>query len=133
MKKKARVLKLGLTAVMLFGIAMGPVMMVDNAMGEEVERIPFKLPTLKADKMPPVFFSHDKHIAALDDDCSLCHTESEEFFLDSEKMGADKVVAYVHESCVSCHSEKGKGPALASCRSCHNDATAAKQAADAKK
>ncbi len=134
MKKQARVLKHGLMAALFAMLAICPVMMVDEAhSAEDVERIPFVLETLKADKMPPVFFSHDLHIAALEDDCESCHTESEEYFLDSEKMPADKVMAYVHDSCVSCHAKvadgKPTGPALASCRSCHNTEIAAKQAA----
>ncbi len=133
MKKQARVLKLGLMAAILAIVAISPVMMVGAASAEEVERIPFALETLKANKMPPVFFSHEKHVAALEDDCSPCHTSSEQFFLESEGMSADKVVAYVHKECVSCHATMGKGPALASCRSCHNDATAAAQAAADKK
>ncbi len=144
MKKQARVLKYGCMAVMLLCIAIVPFVMVDNAISAEDEeaRIPFLLPELKADKMPPVFFSHDKHIAAMEDDCSACHEHSDEFFLDSAKMAEEKkstdaIVAYVHTSCVSCHAtmaDKGAatGPLLASCRSCHSESIAAAQAAEAK-
>ncbi len=133
MKKQARVLTLGFFMVMLLGIAVGPAVLVNDAMGEQEEdaRIPFVLPTLKADKMPPMYFKHDKHIAVLEDDCSKCHTSSDEFFLESEGMDADKVVAYVHKECVSCHVKMKKGPVLASCRSCHNDAVAEKEQAKA--
>ncbi len=135
MKKQARVLKHGLMAALLAVFAIFPVMMVDEAKSaEEIERIPFVLETLKADKMPPVFFSHDLHIAALEDNCESCHTSSDVYFLDSEEKSADEVMAYVHDSCVSCHAKlaaesKPTGPALASCRSCHNQAIAAEQAA----
>ncbi len=134
MKKQARVVKLGLMAALLAMFAIAPVMMVDEAKSaEEVERIPFALETLKADKMPPVFFSHDLHIAALEDNCESCHTSSDVYFLDSEEKSADEVMAYVHASCVKCHAQvadgKPTGPALASCRSCHNSDIAAKQAA----
>ncbi len=135
MKKQARVLTLGFIMVMLLSVAIGPTFLVNDAMGEEEAdaRIPFLLPTLKADKMPPMYFKHDKHIAALDDDCGKCHTSSEEFFLDSEEKSADEVVAYVHTECVRCHVEMKKGPVLASCRSCHSEAVAAKEAAAANK
>ncbi len=134
MKKQARVLKHGLMAALLAVLAMFPVVMVDEAQSaEEVERIPFVLETLKADKMPPVFFSHDKHIAALEDDCESCHIDGSEYFLESENKSADEVMAYVHDACVKCHAQvadgKPTGPALASCRSCHNTDIAAKQAA----
>lgn len=136
MKKQARVLKLGIIAAIFAGIAAFPIVMVENATGaaaEDVDRIPFTLPTLKADKMPPVFFSHDLHIAAMEDDCSSCHTVSDEFFLDSEEKSPDEVMAYVHDACVSCHAQmpagEATGPLLASCRSCHNVDIAAAQAA----
>ncbi len=134
MKKQARVLKHGLMGTLLAVFAFASVVMVDEAKSaDKVERIPFVLETLKADKMPPVFFSHDLHIAALDDNCESCHTESDVYFLDSENIPADKVMAYVHDSCVSCHAkvaaDKPTGPALASCRSCHSQAIAAEQAA----
>ncbi len=134
MKKQARVLKLGLMAAILAMVAIFPVMMVDAVNAEEVDRIPFALETLQADKMPPVFFAHDKHIAAVgEENCVKCHIDDSPLFLKSEEMSADKVVAYVHKECVSCHATMGKGPALASCRSCHNDAIAAAQAAADKK
>ncbi len=134
MKKQARVFRLGLMVAVLTCLAISSVAMSNDAASEEeIERIPFALPALKADKMPPVFFSHDLHIAAMEDDCTPCHTASEEFFLDSEGQKADKVIAYVHKSCVSCHTKLGKGPLLASCRSCHNSAIADKQAKAAKK
>ena len=99
-----------------------------GAASQEVERIPFALPSLKADKMPPVFFSHEKHAEAVEakgGDCTACHTESQEYFLNSESVPPAKVVAYVHNGCVSCHASgkygKNTGPQLATCRSCHND------------
>lgn len=102
-----------------------------GAASQTIERIPFMLPSLKSNKMPPVFFSHEKHTAAVEAkgaDCTTCHTESQEYFLNSESMPASKVVAYVHNACVSCHASgkygKDTGPQLASCRGCHNDATA---------
>ncbi len=134
MKKQTKVSKLGIMAAMLLSIAILPSVMFDAAVSAEeaeVERIPFVLETLKADKMPPVFFSHEKHMEAVDQDCSVCHTSSEQFFLESEGMNADDVVAYVHKECVSCHvkvaSGKPTGPVLASCRSCHSDTIAAEQ------
>ncbi len=138
MKKQARVLTLGFFMVMLLGVAIVPAVLVDDAIGEEKEdaRIPFELETLKADKMPAVFFKHDKHVEALgdDDSCLKCHKEEgDPYFLNSEGMDADKVVAYVHKECVSCHVKAKKGPVLASCRSCHDDAYAAKEAAKEKK
>lgn len=100
-----------------------------------VERIPFALPSLKASKMPPVFFAHEKHITAVEakgDDCGKCHNDDPEYFLDSKKQPASKVVAYVHKECVACHalSKYGKetGPQLASCRACHSDEIAQKHA-----
>ncbi len=133
MKKQARVLKHGLMVALLAMLAIFPVMVDKAYSAEDVDRIPFVLETLKADKMPPVFFSHDLHIAALEDNCESCHTSSEEYFLDSEAKPAGEVMAYVHDSCVSCHAKvadgKPTGPALASCRSCHNTDIAAKQAA----
>ncbi len=148
MKKQARVLKHGLMAILLAVVAIFPVVMVDKAMSaEDVERIPFALDTLKADKMPPVFFSHDLHqetiakMKGFDDvneTCASCH-ETEDgsivssYFLDSENQTDGEVMAYVHDSCVSCHAKvadgKPTGPALASCRSCHDSAIAAQQAA----
>ncbi len=133
MKKQAKVSKLGIMAALLLSMVIFPSMMVDTAVSAEaeVDRIPFVLETLKADKMPPVFFSHDKHIAALEDNCEACHTVSGEFFLESEEKDADDVVAYVHTECVSCHvkqaSGKPTGPVLASCRSCHSESIAAAQ------
>ncbi len=134
MKKQAKVLKLGLMAAIL-AFAICPVIMIDDAKSaeDEIARIPFALETLKAQKMPQVFFSHDLHIAALEDDCSPCHTASDVTFLDSEEKSAKDVVAYVHKECVSCHagvaSGKATGPLLASCRSCHSESIAAAQAA----
>lgn len=92
-------------------------------------RIPFVLPTLKPQSMPQVFFSHERHVERLESvnkDCTACHVDGpkgmSEYFLDSEKMSAKKVVAYVHNACVQCHTAMPSptGPALASCRACHN-------------
>ena len=103
--------------------------------GEE-ERIPFALPSLKANKMPPVFFSHDRHTAAVEaqgKDCTTCHVEDDsgmsEYFLKSDKVAPDQQVAYVHEACVSCHAatKKPTGPLLVYCRSCHSSEVAAAQ------
>ena len=134
MKKQTRVLKLECITILLAIMVALPVMINDEAKAEDIERIPFALETLKASKMPPVFFSHEKHQEALedlDDNCVLCHIDGSEYFLESENKSATDVVAYVHKECVSCHIKMAKGPALASCRSCHNDAIAAAQAADA--
>ncbi len=136
MKKQAKVLKLGLMAAILLSIAIVPTVMIKDATSAEgsIERIPFVLETLKADKMPPVFFSHDLHMEALEQDCSACHTASEQYFLDSEEKSPKEVVAYVHKECTSCHagvaSGKPTGPMLASCRSCHSSSIAAEQAAN---
>ncbi len=139
MKKQASILKLGRMVGILLGIAMLP-LMSGTAMSasDNLERIPFVLETLKADKMPPVFFSHEAHMAALDDDCSVCHTTSDEYFLDSENQSAKDIALYMHRECVSCHAadeaaKKPTGPLLASCRSCHNPDIAAEQAALADK
>ncbi len=141
MKKQAKVLKFGFMVALCMCMSIVPFAMVNNAISaeaEEIERIPFVLPTLKADKMPPVFFSHEKHIEAVEaagKDCTACHTVSDTFFLDSEEKSADTVVAYVHDSCVSCHANVASGsptgPLLASCRSCHDSGIAAKQEAAA--
>ncbi len=134
MKKQAKVLKLGFMAAVL-ALAIFPVVMIDDAKSaeEEIVRIPFALETLKAEKMPQVFFSHELHMEALEGDCTPCHTISDVTFLDSEEKSAKEVVAYVHKECVSCHSGvasgKNTGPLLASCRSCHSESIAAKQAA----
>lgn len=134
MKKMLRTLGLiSVAALLFFGGTAQEV--AGKAAGAEA-RIPFVLPSLKADKMPPVFFSHDRHEKAIEakgEDCAkVCHTDSQEYFLSSEKTSAKKVVAYVHKECVSCHSlskyGKNTGPQLASCRACHNDATAQAQA-----
>ncbi len=135
MKKQAKVLKLGLMIAVLASIAIFPVVMIEDAKSAEgqIERIPFALETLKAQKMPQVFFSHELHMEALEQDCSPCHTASDTAFLDSEEKSPEEVVAYVHKECVSCHagiaSGKPTGPLLASCRSCHSESIAAQQAA----
>lgn len=133
MKRMIRTQGLMLVTALLFCGAM-----TQEALGkasQEVVRIPFALPSLKANKMPPVFFAHERHEKAVEakgDDCTVCHTDSQEFFLNSEKVAPKKVVAYVHKACVSCHASskygKNTGPQLASCRSCHNEAIAQAQA-----
>ncbi len=136
MKKQAKVLKRGFMVMILAGIAVVPFLMIKDAISAEdpITRIPFALETLKAQKMPQVFFSHDLHMEALEQDCSPCHTASDVYFLDSEEKSPDEVVAYVHKQCVSCHagvaSGKPTGPLLASCRSCHSSSIAAEQAAN---
>ncbi len=135
MKKQAKLFKFGLVALVLMCMAITPVIMIDDAKSAEgqIERIPFALETLKAQKMPQVFFSHELHMEALEQDCTPCHTTSETAFLDSEAKKPEEVVAYVHKECVSCHATQGSGkptgPLLASCRSCHSSSIAAEQAA----
>lgn len=103
-------------------------------------RIPFALPTLKADQMPPVFFSHERHVNRMEElgkDCTTCHRETadgmSEAFRESETVSADKAAAYMHKECVACHTSVAgaAGPRLAFCRSCHSSDIA--QAQPAKK
>ena len=100
-----------------------------------IERIPFALPALKADAMPPVFFSHEKHAAAVEaqgGDCFTCHADTpsgmSEYFLNTESVPPGKAVAAVHDGCVSCHAAARPGaptgPLLASCRACHSESVA---------
>lgn len=102
------------------------------------ERIPFALPALKAQQMAPVFFSHERHVEAVEaakGDCTTCHIDNDkgmsEYFMKSESMASSEVVPYVHAQCVACHASvktgKPTGPLLASCRSCHNDSIARAQ------
>ena len=58
----------------LLFLALGMALSSGVAFGEE--RIPFTYPAFSAKKMPPVFFTHDQHIAYLEDkgqDCTACH------------------------------------------------------------
>ncbi len=57
----------------------GTVLFFRHGLGEE--RIPFTFPTLPTQKMPPVFFTHDKHVEYMEcvnAECTLCHRETEE-------------------------------------------------------
>lgn len=134
MKQKPK--SLGMVGVMLIMGMLLPSIGMAAASAAEA-RIPFILPTLKADKMPQVFFSHDRHVERLEKankDCTVCHDDGpkgmSEYFLKSESKTAKTVVAYVHSECVRCHAATPAptGPALASCRSCHDSRIAASQA-----
>lgn len=102
------------------------------------ERIPFALPSLQAVKMPPVFFSHERHVTSLEaqgKDCATCHAEDNsgmsEYFMSGDRLPPDRRVAHVHAACADCHaavkSPAPSGPLLVHCRSCHSDGVAAAQ------
>ena len=75
---------------------------------------------ISAVKMPAVVLSHEKHIKHADEDCSVCHTEAEDKYLNIDTLAPEKRQAAVHTACTSCHIQKGKGPLLAQCSSCHS-------------
>lgn len=92
------------------------------------EYIPFQNTGITASKMPKVFFAHDKHVAAMQDDCTPCHLEeTPDIYLEVDKKAVNSRVAYMHESCTACHAKMQKGPRLTECRSCHSAAIAAAQ------
>ena len=75
---------------------------------------------ISAEKMPAVVLSHEAHIKHADDDCSVCHTEAEDKYLNIDTLAPAKRQGAVHAACASCHIQKGKGPLLAQCSSCHS-------------
>ena len=101
-----------------------------TARGEE--RIPFTFPPLPTQKMPPVFFTHDKHVEykeRANAECTLCHRETEEglseTFLDVKAQPENKQIPYLHTACTQCHRNAAAGPRLVDCRVCHDKAVAA--------
>ena len=75
---------------------------------------------ISAEKMPAVVLSHEPHIKHADEDCSVCHTEAEDKYLNIDTLAPEKRQGAVHTACASCHIQKGKGPLLAQCSSCHS-------------
>ena len=105
------------------------------AVADEVERIPITFPEIKSPELPPVFFTHEKHmeyVERLKGDCTSCHVETEEGmspdFLHIKKQPADKQVAYIHAACTDCHAKANAGPRLVECRTCHDRQVAQAQA-----
>ncbi len=98
------------------------------------EFIPFKSTGISGEKMPKVFFTHDKHVEYVKEDCSACHRDdSPDQFLDVNAQPEGKKVAYMHETCTACHIKYNKGPRLTECRTCHSASIAAQQGAAAAK
>lgn len=122
-----------LLPLLLFTLAAAPALATGG--DADVDHIPFALPALKAQKMPPVFFSHEKHVEAVEKtggDCFTCHVDGpsgmSEAFLNTETVPPNQAMAAAHTGCVSCHAgvKAGEptGPLLASCRSCHSESIA---------
>ena len=98
------------------------------------EFIPFKSTGISGEKMPKVFFTHDKHVEYAKEDCAACHRdETPEQFLDVAAQPDGKRDKYMHETCTACHIKYNKGPRLTECRSCHSASIAAQQGAAAAK
>lgn len=118
----------------LLFLTFGLVLSSGEAYGEE--RIPFTYPPFSAKKMPPVFFTHDQHIAYLADkgqDCTTCHHMTDEGLAESfanvRNVAPSKQMDYLHATCTECHVKLAKGPRLVNCRTCHNERIASENAA----
>ena len=118
----------------LLFLALGMALSSGVAFGEE--RIPFTYPAFSAKKMPPVFFTHDQHIAYLGDkgqDCTACHQMTDEglseTFLNVRNVAPGKQMDYLHATCTECHVKLAKGPRLVDCRVCHSERIASEYAA----
>lgn len=98
------------------------------------EYIPFQNTGISGAKMPKVFFSHDKHVEYMKEDCAACHRDdTPDQFLDVNAQPEGKKVAYMHATCTACHIKYNDGPRLTECRTCHSASLAAQQGAAATK
>ena len=111
-------------------LALGIALFSDTARGEE--RIPITFPPLTTHTMPPVFFTHDRHVEYMERsnaECTLCHRETDEgmseTFLDVKDQPEHRQIPYLHATCTACHRKAGAGPRLVDCRVCHSKAVAA--------
>ena len=126
---------LWITLPCLLFLTFGLVLSSGEAYGEE--RIPFTYPPFSAKKMPPVFFTHDQHIAYLADkgqDCTACHQMTDEGLAESfanvRNVAPSKQMDYLHATCTECHVKLAKGPRLVDCRTCHSERFASENAAN---
>ena len=122
------------TLTCLLFLAFGMALSSGEAFGED--RIPFTYPVFSAKKMPPVFFTHDQHIAALESreqDCTACHQMTDdglsETFMNVRNVVPGKQMDYLHATCTECHVKLAKGPRLVDCRVCHSERIASEYAA----
>lgn len=118
----------------LLFLTLGLVLSSGEALCEE--RIPFTYPPFSTKKMPPVFFSHDKHIVYLEakgQDCTTCHHMTDEglaeSFMNVRNIAPKKQMDYLHATCTECHVKLAKGPRLVDCRVCHSERIASEHAA----
>ncbi len=68
---------------------------------------------------------HETHVEALGGDCTACHYDNDEqtfmgVAINDHGMTTDERRVFLHNNCVSCHTEEQRGPSINECRSCHS-------------